>query len=185
MSWRVTFSKLPRDMLLSVNKNNGTVIGGVLFKVTERVELRDDTGTIIRLDNGAEFEIKNSPLGYRPEYFGAVYISRQRTGGKYRTSCWLAPANPFSMQPDIFIKPSNLANVDEFYAISGDIVIYEFDEKLRTFTICTIHEGEKALILFNSKAENIKNRYKANITQYSDSEYEYILKNFIDRRKWM
>jgi hypothetical protein len=184
MSWRVTYSKALRSSISAVSKTTGTIVTNAPIKASDRIELRDNDGTIVRLGIGAEFEIKDSPLGNRPEYFGPVYISRKGGCGKYRTSCWLAAANPLSERPDVFMKPSGQPHVDEFYAISGDIVIYEIDEESKTFTICTVHEGEKALITFDPKAGKIRNRYKAKVSSYSDSEYDYVLKEFIDRRNW-
>lgn len=182
MSWRITYSKAfrPTEFLTT----SGTIPRNKLLKTTARIELRDSDGTIVRLGAGAEFEIKNSVLGERPEYSGPVYISKKGGCGKIRTSCWMAAANPPSERPDVFVKPGDQPNTDEFYAISGDIVIYEFDEESKTFTVCTIHEGEKASITYDSKADKIRNRYKASIAPYSDVEYEYVLKAFIDNRNW-
>ena len=184
MSWRVTYSKALRSSISAVSKSTGTISANTLMKASGRIELRDNDGTIVRLGTGAEFEIKDSPFGNRPEYFGPVYISKKGGCGKYRTSCWLAAANPLSERPDVFMKPSGQPDVDEFYAISGDVVIYEIDEESKTFTICTVHEGEKALITYDSKADKMRNRYKAKVFPYTDSEYDYVLKEFIDRRNW-
>jgi len=184
MSWRVTYSKASKTTLSAVSTSTGTISANVPLKATDRVELRESDGTIVRLGAGAKFEIKDSALGNRPEYFGPVYISRKGGCGKYVTSCWVAAANPLSDRPDVFMKPSDQPDVDEFYAISGDIVIYELDEDAKTFTICTVHEGEKALITFDSKASKMRNRYKATVVPYSDLEYEYVLKEFIDKRNW-
>lgn len=185
MTWRITHSKAPRSSFSAISKVTGTITENVLIKATERIELREDDGTIVRLGAGAEFKIKDSPLGNRPEYFGPVCILKKGGCGKYRTSCYFAAANPLSNRPDIFIKPGSQPGVDEFYAISGDIVIYELDENSRTFNICIVHEGEKALIAFNAKAAKMQNRYKAKVMPYTDAEYEYVLKEFIDRRNWI
>lgn len=184
MSWRITHSAASRTTLSAVSTSTGTISSTALLKATARVELRETDGTIVRLGAGAEFEIKDSALGNRPEYLGPVYISRKGGCGKIRTSCWFAAANPLSDRPDVFIKPSDQPNVDELYALSGDIVIYELDEDAKTFTICTVHEGEKALIAFDSKESKMRNRYKAKVVPYSDSEYEYVLVEFIDKRNW-
>src|SRR3972149_278482 len=106
MSWRVTYSKASRTTLSAIRKDTGTISTKSLLLAKTRVELRESDGTIVRLGAGAEFEIKDSALGERPEYFGPVYISRKGGCGKYRTSCWVAAANPLSDRPDVFMKPS-------------------------------------------------------------------------------
>lgn len=185
MSFRITFSKVPRAKLSGLSKATGTVGVNSLLIAADRVELRETDGTIVRLAKGAHFELKDGPLGIRPEYGGSVYIARKGGCGKYVTSCWVAAANPLSERPDLFIRPSDKPDTDEFFALSGDIVIYEFDAQSRTFTICTINEGEKALVTHDPKAKSIQDRYKSSVVQFTDAEYEYILKEFIDRRKWI
>lgn len=83
------------------------------------------------------------------------------------------------------MRPSDRPNTDEFFALCGDVVIYEFDEENRSFTICVIHEGEKATIGYNAKVRKIKNRYKAKVQPFSDAEYKQILNEYIDRRNWV
>ena len=186
MSWRVTYAETGIASFSSFVSPSQTLLSDSLLSSEGRTELREDAGTIVRLGKGATMTIKESPLGLRPEYGdGPVLISRKGQCGKYRTSCWFAPANPPSDHPDIFIRPGNQSNTDEFFAVSGDIVIYEFDESNRTFTICTIHEGEKATISYDENATSIRSRYITSINPIPDQEYELILTEFIDRRNWI
>ena len=157
----------------------------LLLTANGRTELREHDGTIVRLGNGSTMIIKDSPLGLRPEYGdGSVLILSKGQCGKYRTSCWIAPANPLSERPDVFIRPGKQSGIDEFFAIKGDLVIYEFDENNRTFTICTIHEGEKVTMSYNTNAASVRSRYGVSISLIPDLEYEEILAEFIDRRNW-
>ncbi len=185
MSWRITYSRERREAHSAIDAKTGIVSSNTLFRASSPVELRDTDGTIVRLGPGAEFEIKDSPLGRRPEYYGPVFISCKGGCGKYRTSCWMGVRSQLSSRPDIFMRPGEGPNVDEFYAISGDIEIYEFDEESRTFTICSIHEGEKALIRFDPGAEKIRDRYSAQVMPFTDEEYGNILTKYIDRRNWV
>jgi len=187
MSWRITNSKMKQKRKSKLTNKDGILPSNSLMKISKKTEIREDKGTIIRLSAGSELEILDTPLGKQPIYYGEVFISIKSRGGggKYRTSCWMSEANYLSKNPDIFIKPSKEKNVDEFYAISGDISIFEIDEKSITFTICVIHEGEKALIAYDSSAKNIRDRYKAKVMPFTNKEYSYVLKKFIDQRKWV
>lgn len=185
MSWRVTFSKQDRSTMAGINAQSFTLDQNQVLKVSDRTELRSADGTIVRLGKGAEIEIKDSPIGVRPYYYGPIFIAKKGGCGKYRTSCWLKEANPLSERPDIFMCPGKKPDTDEFFALSGDIVIYEIDEENRTFTICIVNEGEKAIVQYNGKARKIRNRYKAKVQAFSDSEYGKILKDYIDRRNWV
>ncbi len=184
MSWRVTHTKQDRKQFDAIDQKTGVVKKNVLLKAQSNIELRENDGTILRLKKGSEFELKESPLGLRPEYFGEILISKKGGCGKYRTSCWLKEANPLSERPDIFIKPGDKPYTDEFYALCGDVIIYEIDETGKTFTICTVNEGEKAIVFFDNNTIKMKDKYKATVMPFTDKEYEYILNNYIDSRNW-
>ncbi|WP_415397767.1 hypothetical protein [Sulfurimonas sp. CS5] len=187
MGWRVTNLKVKKRGKTKLTTKNDILALNTLMKISKRTEIRENKGSIIRLATGSELEIQDTPMGIQPVYHGEVFVSIKSRGGggKYRTSCWMAEANSLSRNPDIFIKPGKEKNVDEFYAISGDISIFEIDENSMTFTICVVHEGEKALITYNSSATKIRNRYKAKVIPFTNKEYDYVLKKFIDRRKWV
>jgi len=96
----------------------------------------------------------------------------------------MAEANSISVRPDIFVTPGDSQGEDHFFALSGDIVIYEFDEQQKSFVICTVEEGYKAIMKYNDSAERIRDRYTARVLPFTDAEYKQILDNYIDRRKW-
>lgn len=185
MAWRVTYTKNDGDRKKLTSKDTGALRPGVLVSARSPIELRDNTGQIVRLGPGSTFMLQESPLGLMPVYGdGPVFIARKGGCGKYRTSCWMDRANPVSDRPDIFIKPGKTPGTDEFYAVSGDIVIYEFDESGRTFVICCVSEGHKAIISYNSSKSSITQRYESSIEDISDSEWDMIVTSFLDPRKW-
>lgn len=185
MSFRLTFTENGFASISDYMSEAGTLLPDRLLTCNGRTELREHDGMIVRLGQGSTMIIKESPMGLRPEYGdGSILILSKGACGKYRTSCWFAPANPLSERPDIFIRPGNQSGIDEFFAIKGDLVIYEFDENNRTFTICTIHEGEKVTMSYNTNATSVRSRYSVSISSIPDQEYEEILSEFIDRRNW-
>ncbi len=177
MSFRITYSSIGQNILLT--KNNA---------LTGKAEIREFNGTIYRLGDSCTLEIKDSPAGERPIFGGGEIIvmgKGRNECGKSRTSCWITPAYHSSEKADFFIKPKEGAgNIDIFYALKGDILIYEFDNKNHTFPITVITEGKKAEITFDANQPNIRNRYSAISLDIADSEYDYILSNYIDPRKW-
>lgn len=185
MSWRVTYSKEPVKSLIAINKESGVIDLEKELKAKGKIELRDTDGTVVRMNPGTEFIIKDGPLGKRPVVYGQAYFANKRGCFKYRTSCWICHSSDTTEIPCLYVSPGNEPNTDELFAIFGSSVIFEFDEKGRSFTICTIDEGEKAIITFSPKARGIRNRYHAKVVKYTEEEYEYILMNFIDNRKWM
>ena len=186
MSWRITFvdgSKISNTVIQGVDYDTKLVKPEITIKHPNRLELRDKEGQIVRLGENAEFTLKDLPMGLVPEYYGEFAILDKGAGGKYRTSCYNGVFGP-TQRPDIFWKPSLKPNVDEVYAIKGDLVIWEFDEDLKPFNICVVCEGEKGVIEYDTSAKSIRERYKANISRYSGLEYSYVLDNYLDSRKW-
>lgn len=182
----MTFSSTSRAAVSGVNQANGLVETSRAVKSADRIELRESDGTIVRLGKGTSFVLEETPLGVRPIYGdGPVLIIKKGGCGKIRTSCWMAEANATSVRPDVFITPGDSPGEDHFYALSGDIVIYEFDEQQKSFVICTVDEGCKAIMNYNDSAPSIRNRYKAKIVPFTDAEYKHILDNYIDRRNWV
>ena len=182
MSFRLTYAEAGIRAITGVDPS-GLIQRSTTIAAGRRIEVRDEEGQIIRMSSAAELTLIDSPLGLKPEYFGEVAILKKGGCGKYRTSCWNA-AYGTSGRPDIFWRPSGKGDVDEVFAVTGEIVIYEFDENLKQFVICSLCEGEKATLTINSSASTVRDRYSAAISQYTDAEYGYILENYLDSRRW-
>jgi hypothetical protein len=185
MAWRITFTETEETREKFTSRDTRCVQAGVVVGAHEPVELRDNTGQIVRLGKGATFTLEETPLGLMPIYGdGPVYVAKKGGCGKYRTSCWLAAASPPSDRPDIFMRPGKAAGTDEFFAVTGDINIYEFDERGRTFIICSLSEGQKAVISYVEGKPSVRQRYKATVSDISESEWEVIVSAYMDPRKW-
>jgi len=185
MPWRITFVGAGSVKSEAVDKKSRTVKLDYTIKSADRIELRDDDGQIVRLGKGADFELIETPLGLKPVYgSGPVYVGKKGGCGKYRTSCWVNYADPVSKRPDIFMRPGEEKNTDEFFALMGNILIYEFDENDKPFTICTIEEGKKAIIKYDKTQKTAKKRYTCKTTSIKDAEYRFILEEFINPLKW-
>jgi|LakMenE01Jun11ns_1017448.scaffolds.fasta_scaffold9955019_3 hypothetical protein len=185
MSWRLTFIEpaVPITEMVGINADTGLVVPGTTLKAIARVELRDEEGQIVRLAMGSEFAILESPMGQKPEYFGEVAILAKGNCGKYRTSCWNGFFGP-TQRPDIFWRPSSTPNTDEVFAVKGDLIIYEFDENRRPFSICVVCEGQKGIITYDSGSALRRDKYTSQVLEATEDEYRYILDNYLDSRKW-
>lgn len=185
MSWRLTFieSGFTGTSVTGISASSGLVTPGTTVKAVARLELRDEEGQTVRLSKGAEFTLLDSPMGQKPEYFGEVVILDKGGCGKYRTSCWNACFGP-TQRPDIFWRPTSTPNTDEVFAVKGDLIIYEFDENRRPFSICVVCEGQKGVITYDPSASSLRDRYTSQVAQATDTEFGYILDNYLDSRKW-
>ena len=122
-------------------------------------------------------------MGQKPEDFGEVAILAEGNCGKYRTSCW----NGFfglTQRPDIFWRPSRTPNTDEVFAVKGDLIIYDFDENRRPFSICVVCEGQKGIITYDSGSVLLRDRYISQELEATEVENRYILDNYLDSRRW-
>lgn len=188
MAWRVTYvDGGGLQGFLSTNSaftSDGILNSNSPFKANARVELREDTGQIARLAPGAEFQILETPMGMRPEYYGEVAILRKgRNCGKYRTSCFLVPV-PADEHVDVYMKPGQDENTDDFLVFSGCMAITEYDEDNRAYGICFVKQGERVTLSFDPNLSGSK-RYKVKSTvKISDAEYDAFLDNYLDPRKW-
>jgi hypothetical protein len=186
MNWRVTFTELGMTGIgtSGIDLENRLVQPGTTIKANQRLELRDEEGQIVRLSKGSEFTLLlASPMGQKPVYEGEVAILAKGGCGKYGTSCWNATFGP-TQRPDIFWRHSQNPNTDEVFAMRGDLVIYEFDQDQRPFSICVVCEGEKGVITYDPDQKSPRSRYRSHILEATDSEYSYILENYFDSRKW-
>lgn len=185
MPWRITYTDDEKVKGGALDSRSKVVKSDNLIKSNGKIEFRDDDGQIVRLGKGSDFELRETPLGMRPIYgSGPVFLGRKGGCGKYRTSCYMNNAHAVSVRPDIFIQPGKEKDTDEFYAVIGDITIYEFDEKGRSFIICSLEEGNKAIIGFDSSKKSVRERYSYETVPISDAEYEYITEEFMNPSKW-
>lgn len=180
MSWRVTFSESYKDIaeqrLFAPNETRVLTADG-------RIELRSADGDLIRMNRGAEVEFQYTEEGWQPVIDGEFFTVLKGGQGKpkVRTSCWMARLG--SDLPQILCRPAEAANSDEVLAVYGAVIVYEYDEKGAVFDICTVLEGQKAVITFNDSSPK-RQRYAATVGPMSDEEQETILRDYLDHRRW-
>ncbi|MEK3698229.1 hypothetical protein NYE33_14805 [Paenibacillus sp. FSL R10-2199] len=147
-----------------------------------RTELRNFNGELCRLGHGSSFALEDTVLGKRPIVGGEVLLKMNPSvgPGKYRTSCWTISIHDSMMEA--FYKQID-EKTDHIYALKGTQVIFEYDENNKPFVITTIEEGQKAVMSI-SKTDNIRDRYSAKVEKITDQEYDHVLQNYMDNRKW-
>ena len=182
MKWRLTFVKNQNDDITNsfMSEEGRPAIGKPVIKNCPKMEVRGDNGAIIRIKEGGEFEIIDSPLGEVPMTFGEVYVSRENPH-KYRTSCYVG-RSPSSASIDYFVRP--LENGDEYFALVGDLVIFEYDENGRPYDIASVKEGQSRIVNYSEQIEGYRKYDSKDSIDINDKDYEYILNNYIDNRKW-
>lgn len=182
MNWRLTYAEKQNDDLKKsfLSQEGRPIIGKPMIKDCPKIEVRSDEGAIIRIQNGGEFGIINSPLGEVPMYFGEVYASK-KNGGKYRTSCYLAPS-PSSATIDFYVRPHK--NGDEYFALVGNLIIFEYDKNGKPYDIASVKEGQSRVVNYSKLVDGYRKYESKEASDITDKDYEYILNNFIDNRKW-
>lgn len=188
MSWRVTYidgtNVQSFASLGTAFTAEGLLKPNNLITANSRMELREDTGQIVRLSPGAEFQIIDTPMGMRPEYYGEVTILKKNTNcGKYRTSCYLVPV-PADEHVDVFMKPGKDKNTDDFLVFSGCMAITEYDEENRAYGICFVKQGEKVTLSFDPNLTGPKRYQVASTSPISNTEYDAFVADYLDPRKW-
>ncbi|KIN81892.1 hypothetical protein [Clostridium botulinum] len=174
--WKITHTKEPSFIKSVVPKDFTSIT------TKDYTELRNFNGELCRLGPNSTFSLEDTVLGKRPVIGGESYLKVNPSvgGPKYRTSCWGMPIHDSMMES--FYKQLD-EKTDHIYALKGTHIIFEYDDKNKPFVITSIEEGQKA-VLNIAKTENIRDRYTAKIENIADEEYDYILHNFIDNRKW-
>lgn len=181
-TWSMTFTD--GQSLTGLGQSNLINTSGNVYKANTRTELRESTGQILRLGQGAEFSLLEDSNGITAETYGEVFLKNSMTlmSHKYRSSCYTCGKIGNTII-DLFMK--NLDDTtDEFMLISGCLSIFEYDENNRPFVICSLSQGEKATMKFDPDAPTMKDRYSAAISAISDKEYDYIVDSYLDPRKW-
>lgn len=185
MSWRVTYTATEKSQ---VSRAYNLTADGVFAKPpaiasTPKLELRHASGSLIRLGQGSEFSLIDSPFGLRPQIYGEGYVAADREGGKYRTSCWTMPL-PTSQTCDYFIRPKSEETSDQYFALRGDLTIIEFDSSSNPYVIACCKEGKMTEVQYK-ESETGPGRYSSSdMADIKDEDFEYILNEYVDSRKW-
>lgn len=180
-AWSVTYSE---NRSLMGQFSDGVVTPTATpYKFSGKTELREQTGQRLRLGSGAEFRVGMSPLGLSAMTSGEVMLmgSAYPMHHKYVTSCWTCGKIANSVV-DIFMRHVD-EMTDEYLVTSGCLSIFEFDESNRPFVICSVSEGQKALMK-HDLSKPMRQRYGAELADISDGEYDYIVSEYLDPRKW-
>ena len=168
-------------------------VGDILKTRDGLVEVRDNYGLVLRLGPSSELEYVYHPQGgiiaqpaERPTlvFFGEIFKFRHYVRplevvacGKYRTSCWYCPANVYARNLD--------THRDAFYALLGEVFIWEWDERGQSFDLVSIPEGYKA-VLRHDPTQPMRNRYAVeDMMPISEKEWEYIASNYINPTRWI
>ena len=162
-----------------ITRNNRKIIA------PGRMELSSDTGEILRLKEGASFAIEDTHEGVQPVVEGELFSISTGSWLKSSTSCYSCRLHS-SPPLQLLVRPSvDEENADEYLLMQGDMIIHDFDENGKHFTICTLSGGEKATLKYDVNLPVSPERYSSSVKQMVDSEYEYILKNYLDPRLWI
>jgi hypothetical protein len=149
-----------------------------------RTELRDEDGQIIRLAEGAEIAMIDSPVGRAAQTYGEVFYKGLSLRGhhKYRTSCWVGVKQ--GVRADVLARPTGNPNEDEFLFLEGSGSIWEFDLANRPFTIVDVDEGHKAILTYDPDEADPRKRYRATTAPVTADDYDHALRTYYDPRRW-
>ena len=87
-------------------------------------------------------------------------------------------------RPDIFVDTSSDEITEKYYALRGSFSVIEFDENQKPFHICHVEEGCVAEVK-NNPSLPMRQRYTVlSNAAFGDGEYQNILDNYIDIRRW-
>lgn len=184
-TYRVTYNEVKTAALSTLMVGGTTVLSrSAAFVSAGRMEIRSDTGDIFRLQKGADFRIEETPEGVQAAVYGEVFGIVVQAWPKYTTSCHSCKLHA-SPPLQLLIRPSaQHPNTDEYLLLSGEMIVHDFDENGRHFTICNLHEGEKALISYDPALAVGPKRYSAQVMPLTSAEYDYVIQNYLDPRLW-
>jgi hypothetical protein len=146
------------------------------------MEVRGSNGAIIRLASGGEFALIDSPLGQQPQFYGEVFVSRENPA-KYRTSCWIG-CSPSSASIDYFVRNLAGQTADHYFALVGDLIVFEFDQNGKPYDIVSVPEGASAVVSYRQNQDGSLSYTSSAISPIADTDYDYILENYVDPRRW-
>ena len=185
-TFRITFSEVKTKAISSMLLPGATVLSKKsAFFSSGRMEIRSDVGDVFRLQKNVEFKMETTPEGEQPVLNGEVFGIIIHTWPKYTTSCYSCRTHS-SPPLQLLIRPSmEQSNADEYFLLCGEMIIHDFDENGRHFTICSLHEGEKAIISYDPALAVGPKRYSSRIVPIITQEYDYIIQTYLDPRKWV
>lgn len=184
---------LRQDKRYNLEEGMTLSVGDRLETLDGWLEVRDRDGLVVRLGPSSEFSYEFDPFGgvishpvKRPSIvlYGEVFKFRHyvrplevMTCGKYRTSCWYCPSSFYVRNLD--------ASRDAYYALAGEVPVWEWDEEGRPFYIVTIPEGLKAII-HHDPLQPMHKRYTVEeVSPVAADEWDYISSNFMNPKRWL
>lgn len=193
VAYRVTFVSETTKYGAEIISKDGVyapLVAGRVLEVNDKIvslnsylEIRDNNGLTFKLGPNSEFVLEPTFEGIIPVYWGEVYTTPQSNGlsifaqQKYRTSCFISPMASVYME--------NIEkNFDGFYALSEDVLIYEYDEKGKRFPIVIIPEGYVAVLEYKEDKAMRERYIVSEISVIEDKKYDHITESFLNPRKW-
>jgi len=156
----------------------GTVLryGDRLYSHDAYVELRGALGELYRLGPGSDFSIVPVPMiGFTPVYEGRVLIIT--ANGKYRTSCYIPKIT------GAYIEKAR-ENLDAFYALMEDLLVFEYDEAGEYFEIIRVTRGNRAYLRHHPD-RRMRDRYEVvALERIPDEKIAEILDTYINPLRW-
>ncbi|MGV3489439.1 MAG: hypothetical protein ACO1OC_12775 [Tuberibacillus sp.] len=189
-AYRVTFVSEKTGSGAEVNNDGlySPLVTGRVLDVHEKivtlnsyVEIRDNNGMLFRLGPNSEFALEPTFSGIIPVYWGEVYVTPQNglniyAQQKYRTSCYFSPQALYMENLD--------KNLDGFYALSEDVIIYEYDEQGKRFPIVVVPEGSRAVLEYREDKPMRERYVVSEVSEITDEQYDRITSKFLNPKAW-
>jgi hypothetical protein len=182
-TYRVTVNMQDARNANIIDPQSRIIIERKKFKCSRRTEIRSSEGDIFRLEPGSEFEIAPTMEGIQPILTGTVFIvGTTKNWHKYQTSCHSCALHSSAL-PLFLVRHSDIPNTDEYLILQGDLIIHDFDEHGRHFTISEAREGKKITVKYDLSKPVGPLRYTASSSDLTDEELDLLL-TYIDPRGW-
>ena len=167
-------------------EGSNVILQNSTLVVPGRTELQSSEGDILRLQKGTEFRLVEAEEGVQPVISGGeVFGVLTKSWIKYTRSCWNCSLHS-SPPLQLLIRPHPTKDyIDEYLLAVGDMIIHEFDKNGRHFTICGLSGGNKAYVSYNPNIPVGPDRYSSEIESMTNEDWDYVLHNYLDHRKWM
>lgn len=170
----------------ALKEGSNVVLQNSMLAMPGRTELQSSEGDIFRLQAGTKFCQMEAEEGLQPAISGGeMFAMLIQAWPKYRRSCWNCRLHS-SPPLQLLIRPHPTKDyIDEYLLAVGDMIIHEFDENGRHFTICGLSGGNKAYVSYKPNIPVGPDRYSSEIKSMTDEDWDYVLHNYLDHRKWM
>ena len=184
-TYRITYSEGSRTGLAPLIVPGTSILKqSAPLTAPGRIEIRNAEGDVFRIQKGTEFRVDITDEGVQPIVTGEIFGIITQSWIKNTMSCYTCLLHS-SSPLQILVRPSlTTPDADEYYLAMGEITIHDFDENGRHFVICSLAEGDKALVTYDPAIVAGPNRYSASVNPMSDADYDYILTNYLDSRLW-